>query len=232
MSSYSSQSFQLLPITIITSFCHRRNKNHVATFVLDHHAFLSVESQSRLPLPNDRPGEKCEDFFADILSKVLQTSRPNDVLLVLRDSLSGGQANDILGKIAAATTQHVPTLYVNADQTEPEFQVSSWAMSRDLVMYIYISGRGPDIVEGELVAEDTKRFTIPHPRYSHWWHPVDRVTISRRCFDVVEEDCRRNRRRVLRIWILRQVLYDCPSIQLVHRRPYRGAIFRRCMIHR
>lgn len=114
-----------------------------------------VESQSRLPPPNDRSGE---DLFADILSKVLQTSRVNDVLLILRDSLLRGQADGALDKIAAATTQHVPTLYVNANRTEPEFQISSRAMSRDLVVYIYVSGRGPDIIEGELVAEDTKRF--------------------------------------------------------------------------
>ncbi|KYQ54248.1 hypothetical protein ALC60_06792 [Trachymyrmex zeteki] len=113
-----------------------------------------IESQSRLLLSN----QLREDFFADILSKVLQTSRPKDVLLILRDSLLDGQMNDILGKIAATTTQRVPTLYVNADRMEPEFRVSSWAMSRDLVVYIYVSGRGPDIVEGELVAEDTKRF--------------------------------------------------------------------------
>jgi len=88
----------------------------------------------------------------------LQTSRANDVLLILRDSLLDGQVNDILGKIVVATTQRVPTLYVNADRMESEFQVSSWAMSRDLVVYIYVSGQGPDIVEGEFIAEDTKRF--------------------------------------------------------------------------
>ncbi|XP_071632842.1 uncharacterized protein [Temnothorax longispinosus] len=114
-----------------------------------------VEIQSGLVPPNDRPGK---DFFTDILSKVLRTSRANDVLLILRDSLLDGRANDILGKIAAATAQRVPTLYVNADRMEPEFRVSSWAMSRDLVVYIYVSGRGPDIVESELVAEDTERF--------------------------------------------------------------------------
>lgn len=114
-----------------------------------------VESQRRFPPPSDRTGE---DPFADILRKVLQTSRANDALLILRGSPIDGRANDILGKIAATTTRHVPALYVNADRMEPEFQVSSWAMSRDLVVYIYVSGRGPDIVEGEHVAEDTKRF--------------------------------------------------------------------------
>lgn len=113
-----------------------------------------VEGRSRLLPSNDRTDE---GPVADILRKVLQTSRANDALLVLRDSLLDGRANDILGKIAATTTQHVPALYVNADRMESEFQVSSWAMSRDLVVYIYVSGRGPDIVEGELVAEDTKR---------------------------------------------------------------------------
>lgn len=113
-----------------------------------------VESQSRLSPSTDRSGD---DFFADILSRVLQTSRANDVLLILRDSLLDGQADDILGEIVAATTGRVPTLYVDANRTEAEFQVSSWALSRDLVVYIYVSGRGPDTVEGELVAEDTRR---------------------------------------------------------------------------
>ncbi|XP_011637851.1 uncharacterized protein LOC105427690 [Pogonomyrmex barbatus] len=115
-----------------------------------------VGSQSRLSSPNDRADN--EKFFTDILDKVLQTSRPNDVLLIFRDSLLSGEANDILGKIVATITRNVSTLYVNADQTEPEFQVSSWAMSRDLVVYIYVSERGPDIAECEVVAEDTKRF--------------------------------------------------------------------------
>lgn len=114
-----------------------------------------VENQSRLLPPNKRSDD---DFFANILSNVLQTSQVNDVVLILRDSLLDGQANDILGKIVVAITQHVPMFYVNADRTESEFQVSSWAMSRDLVVYIYVSERGPDIVEGELVAKDTKRF--------------------------------------------------------------------------
>ncbi|EFN72140.1 hypothetical protein EAG_15981, partial [Camponotus floridanus] len=87
---------------------------------------------------------------------VLQTSRAKDVLLVLRNSLLDGQAGDILDKILAATSRRVPTLYVNADQTEPS-RVSSCGMSRDLVVYIYVSEREPDIVEGELVAEDMNR---------------------------------------------------------------------------
>ncbi|XP_011691572.1 PREDICTED: uncharacterized protein LOC105452296 [Wasmannia auropunctata] len=120
-----------------------------------------VESQSRLSQVNDRSGEH---LLADILSKVLQTSRANDALLILRDSLLDGQANGILGEIAAATARRVPTLYVNADRMKPEFQVSSWAMSRDLVVYIYVSGRGPDIVEGELVAEDTRRLVHDRTR--------------------------------------------------------------------
>lgn len=114
-----------------------------------------IESQSRFPPPNDCSGK---DFFADILSKVLQTSRVNNVLLILRDSLLGEQADDTLDRIVAATTQHVPTLYINANRTEPEFQISSRSMSRDLVVYVYILGRGPGIIEDELVAEDTKRF--------------------------------------------------------------------------
>lgn len=97
-----------------------------------------------------------KDFFVDILNKVLQTSRAKDVLLVLRNSLLDGQAGDILDKILAATSRRVPTLYVNADQTEPS-RVSSCGMSRDLVVYIYVSEREPDIVEGELVAEDMNR---------------------------------------------------------------------------
>lgn len=113
-----------------------------------------VETRGRFSGLNNRSGK---DFFVDILSKVLQTSRARDALLVLRNSLLDGQMDDILGKIFAATSRLVPTLYVNADQTELS-QVSSCGMSRDLVVYIYVSEREPDIVEGELVVEDMKRF--------------------------------------------------------------------------
>lgn len=112
-----------------------------------------IETQSRFSTFNNRSGK---DFFVDILSKVLQTSRVKDVLLVLRNSLLDGQESDILDKIFATTSRRVPSLYVNADQTEPS-RVSSCGMSRDLVVYIYVSEREPDIVEGELVAEDVRR---------------------------------------------------------------------------
>lgn len=113
-----------------------------------------VETRSRFsPLTN----HSGKDFFADILSKVLQTSQARDALLVLRNSLLDGQADEVLDKIFAATSRRVPTLYVNADQTEPS-QVSFCGMSRDLVVYIYVSEREPDIVEGELIVEDMKRF--------------------------------------------------------------------------
>lgn len=114
-----------------------------------------VETRSRFSTLNNR---SAKDFFEDILSEVLQTSRAKDVLLVLRNSLLDGQASDILDKIFAATSRHVPTLCVNANQTEPS-RVSSCGMSRDLVVYIYVSEREPDIVEGELVAKDMNSLT-------------------------------------------------------------------------
>lgn len=115
-----------------------------------------VESRSRFSFPPNNHSDK--DFFVDILSEVLRTSRARDALLVLRGSLLDGQTDDILDKIFAATNRRVPILYINAtDQTDPS-QVSSCGMSRDLVVYIYVSEREPDTVEGELIAEDMKRF--------------------------------------------------------------------------
>lgn len=109
-----------------------------------------LEIRCRFSPLNNRSGK---DFFVDILNKVLQTSRARDALFILRN----GQIEDILDKILVATNQRIPTLYVNADQTKPS-QVSSCGMSRDLVVYIYISEQEPDIIEGELIAEDMKRF--------------------------------------------------------------------------
>ncbi|EFN83878.1 hypothetical protein EAI_00431 [Harpegnathos saltator] len=126
--------------------------------------YCLTESRGHFRPLNDRGRE--DDSLADILRKVSRASSTStrDVLLVLRDSSSDGQADDILGKILAATARRAPTFYVNACQAEPEFQVSSCALSRDLLVYIYVSQREPDIVEGELVADDLRRFVHTHSR--------------------------------------------------------------------
>lgn len=113
---------------------------------------------------NDRASED-DDLLVDILRKVLRTSRTRNVLLIYRaNSPLDGRASDILGKISAATARRVPTFYVKASWTEPEeFQVSPYAPSRDLLVYIYVSQRELDIVESELVADDLRN--LAHTRY-------------------------------------------------------------------
>lgn len=117
--------------------------------------FCLVESRNHFFSLNNRSDG---DFFGDILNKVFETSQTKDVILILQDSLLDRQADDILRKISATTIQQVPSLYVYADRTEPQFQVSSYLMSRDLIVYIYVSEHEPDIVEGKLIAENIIRF--------------------------------------------------------------------------
>lgn len=155
-------------------------------------------------------GRTSEDTFADVLSEVLRTSRTKDVLLMLRDSSSDGWANDILGKISATTSGHVLTLYVNACRAGPQSPVSSSALSRDLVVYVYVSERGPDIVENELIAEDIRRFVQARVRpkvlvlmilrrASHDLSAFFRATWSRRLLDViVVEYAERERSTIVR----------------------------------
>lgn len=124
--------------------------------------FIYCLAEGRFSPLNDHVNEG--DLLADIVVKVLQASPTRDVLLILRDSPPDDRADDILGKISAATARRVPIFYVNARWAELEFQVSSWALSRDLLVYIYVSQREPDIVEGELIADDLRRFVYTHNR--------------------------------------------------------------------
>ncbi|XP_067207861.1 uncharacterized protein [Linepithema humile] len=123
--------------------------------------FGFVKNQRNFFLPSNHTGE---EIFANILSEVLQTSRTKDIIILLQNSSLDKQANDILSQISATTTRRVPTLQVNADRKEQEFQISSCTMSRDLIMYIYISEQEPDIIKGALIAADIRYFVYNQVR--------------------------------------------------------------------